>query len=119
MAWKTQEKSIMSDYKKQHYIPQFLLKRFSLAREHNNRKNESIYRLEKEKHEIKEKGIKNCAYENYYYSFLNNDGSHNPFLENAFSIFENLASSVLDKIDQRIDIYKRSKLVFGIDDKDK
>lgn len=98
-----------------------LLKRFAIASfdEIENANASSVYCLDKSNNAIKRKGIENCAYENYYYSFINEDGNYNPKLEMAFSHLEDNAARILSKIDYNVDLFKRTKEVREISSIDK
>ncbi|MFA5819713.1 MAG: DUF4238 domain-containing protein [Bacteroidales bacterium] len=109
----------MSKNKKQHYIPQFLLKRFATTKNSESIEGESIYRLDKLNMTIQKKGIGNCAYENYYYSFIDNEGNINHKIEQLLSQFESAALVAFRKIDKYLDFYKRLKTVNELSDEEK
>ena len=107
----------MAEYKSQHYLPQFYLRRFKIDDEESIKRSfEEIYRFDKRKYEIKRKAIKNSAIKSYYYSYYDNKGQLNPKIEKSFSDLENKANSTLILIDEKIDLYKRRQEFTPIDD---
>lgn len=87
----------MAEKKQQHYLPQFYLKGFSTKRKFNGVQSENVWSYDKLTHTIKNKSVKNTAYENYLYSFLNKD-SKDHILEDIFSKIENNTKTIFDKI---------------------
>jgi hypothetical protein len=77
----------MANYKNQHYVPQIYLKGF-MDTDIDLGKDANLYRLNKETGIIDKKGIKNICTENYYYSYIDDNGQYNHNIEKMFSQFE-------------------------------
>lgn len=75
----------MANNKKQHYVPQFYLRRFS-----NDKKSINIWNISRE-HRIEHAKLKNQCYKNYFYGQENN-------LEEALSSVEAKAAQILREI---------------------
>jgi hypothetical protein len=103
----------MPKNKRQHYISNFFLKRFAVPNSLHGSKYDklSIYRLDKTNNSIWINDTENCAYENYYYSFIEKDGKLNHQIEFAFAHLEDSCSQILLEIDEIIDVFKRTMVV--------
>ena len=77
----------MADKKKQHFVPRFYLKNFSLLK---NGKTIGIFNVENEKF-IPEGALKNQAYKNYFYG-------KDKVIENALGTLEGPSSEIISKI---------------------
>jgi len=102
----------MADNKKQHYLSQFYLRRFSAKRyatvplEDENK----IYRLDKTFGKIAHKSISGSAFEPFYYSRIAEDGTLDHSLEKKFSDVESAVGPVFEHIDDIVAIFRRSNI---------
>ncbi|MBN2396714.1 MAG: DUF4238 domain-containing protein [Candidatus Atribacteria bacterium] len=102
--------------KKQHYIPQFYLKNFSIIKKLHEDEKPAVFVYDKVEKKLKRKAIKNVGKENHLYSIRDSDDSLNAIIEKQLSKLEGLFSRILLKIDQS---YNNGTFYYEFDDDDK
>lgn len=91
--WKLEEDEYMTNQKKQHYVPQFLLKEFLPPNE------DQLFVYDTQKEKIRTQKIKEVACESNFYSILT-DGKSDKQLEKKLSQIEGKAAGVIEKFKQ-------------------
>ena len=71
----------MSDTKKQHYVPQFLLRKYGVGK----KKKEKLWVLDKRTENVYQSSVKDVGHENRFYQYVNDDDVLDPeeLLENV------------------------------------
>jgi hypothetical protein len=83
----------MARTKKQHYVPQFLLRKFASA----SGKNPKLWTLDKETKDIRFSSVRDVAHENQFYEHVDNDGSRLE-LEGIMAEIDSMGAGIIAKI---------------------
>ena len=79
--------------KKQHYIPQFLLKKFAIVR----KKRAEVFVLDKQSGQKFRASVQDIAHENYFYKATSTDG-HKVALEDFMAMEDGKGAAIINEI---------------------
>lgn len=83
----------MARTKKQHYVPQFLLRRFTEP----SRRNPKLWALDKQTKAVRLSSVRDVAHENQFYEHVDDDGSRVEF-EHLMSDIDSIGAGIIAKI---------------------
>ena len=98
----------MSVIKKQHYVPQFLLKRFGVGKKNR----EKLWVLDKRTENVFQSSVRDIGHENKFYQYLDKDKILDP--EDLFNNVESYAAPLIAKIHKSRKLSRNKSELIGL-----
>ena len=98
----------MADIKKQHYVPQFLLRKFGSGKKNK----EKLWVLDKRTEKVYQSSVRNVAHENKFYQYVDGDKIIDP--ENLLGNTESYAAPIISKINKSKKLNRNKSEIIGL-----